>query len=267
MALGLLCLGLTLLGILQTQAQEAPPAVPLNLPIYKVPLQMDFKDYQCSPIHSESCQEEPERQGGGVTLGTLLGSVIDPHFQFQGKWYTIAVADNTIRFENITQLNMYSTIFELKDAHSYSVTSRVFSNLHGWLQNTLEIRERMLNCEKDPLLTGAEQTESTFLLTRLGMTLAFKTAGFDQIQSLTVRVTDTDYEQFATIFVQTIYKSKVYIEIILLGRTKELSLELKESFLKFSKYLGLSDEDIIFTDPIGNVQLGRRGQNVGSVRV
>ncbi|EHB02587.1 Neutrophil gelatinase-associated lipocalin [Heterocephalus glaber] len=209
MALCLLCLSLTLLGILQTQAQDPPLAVPLNIPMYKVPVQSDFQDDQ-----------------------------------FQGKWYTIAVADNAIRFENLTHVHMYSTIFELKDDHSYNVTSRMFSE---------EQCELWIRTFVPTVLPGQFTLEN---ITR-----------FNQIQNYTVRVTATDYDQFATMFLKTTYKSRVYIEIILLGRTKELSLELKEGFLNFSKSLGLTEEDIIFTDPIGNVQLGRGGQDVGSVQV
>lgn len=49
MALGLLYLGLTLLGILKIQAQNPPPALHLNPPLYKVPVQPDFQDDQVSP--------------------------------------------------------------------------------------------------------------------------------------------------------------------------------------------------------------------------
>ncbi|EHB02586.1 Neutrophil gelatinase-associated lipocalin [Heterocephalus glaber] len=191
MALGLLCLGLTLLGILQTQAQDPPLAVPLNLPLYKVLPQPDFQDDQ-----------------------------------FQGKWYTIAVADNTIRFESFTQLHMYSTVFELKDDHSYNVTSRIFSE---------EQCEVWVRTFVPTVLPGQFTLEN---ITR-----------FDGLQSSIVRVAATNYDEFATIFLKTIYKSRVYFEYILLGRSKEVIPEVIEVFLNVSKSLGLTEKDIIFTDP------------------
>ncbi|KAM6183687.1 neutrophil gelatinase-associated lipocalin-like [Erethizon dorsatum] len=152
MALGLLCLGLTLLGILQIRAQEPPPALPLNPPLYKIPLQPDFQDDQ-----------------------------------FQGKWYIIAVADNAMRFENLTLLYMYSMTFQLKDDHSYGVTYTIFSEEYCQL--------------------------------------------------------------WITAFVPTVLPGQFTLQNMK-RRAKELDPELKESFLDFSKSLGLTEEDIVFTDPI-----------------
>lgn len=72
---------------------------------------------------------------------------------------------------------------------------------------------------RDILLFGTEQRDSTYLLTKPGMTLAFNIAGFDGVQSYMVRMVATDYDRFAVIFLETIYKSRIYIEIILLGRS------------------------------------------------
>ncbi|XP_005382970.2 PREDICTED: neutrophil gelatinase-associated lipocalin-like, partial [Chinchilla lanigera] len=192
MALGLLYLGLTLLGILQTQAQDAPPALPLNPLLSSVPLQPDF-------------QEE----------------------QFQGKWYVIAVADNSVRFENVTQLDMYSMKLQLSDDHSYNVTYTGFSEEYCQLWSTGFV---------PTVLPGQFTLENV--------------TSFSGIQSHVVRVVSTDYNQFATIFTKIMYKSRVYFESTLLGRAKELSSEVKESYLEFSKSLGLSEEDIVFTYPI-----------------
>ncbi|XP_063097956.1 neutrophil gelatinase-associated lipocalin-like [Cavia porcellus] len=192
MTLDLLCLGFTLLGILQAQAQDPPPALPMKPSLYKVPLKPNFQDDQ-----------------------------------FQGKWYTIAVADNVMRFENVTQINMYSTIFQLKDDHSYDVSSIMFSG------------------------EDCQHSFRTFVPTVLpGQFTLENMTSFDGVQSYMVRMVATDYDRFAVIFLETIYKSRIYIEIILLGRTKQLSPRLKKSFFKFSKSFGLTKKDIIFTDPI-----------------
>lgn len=50
------------------------------------------------------------------------------------------------------------------------------------------------------------------------------------------------------------------------GRTKELSLELRQRFVSFAKSLSLSDDNIIFLKPIGNDQRGRREGDVGSAQ-
>lgn len=50
------------------------------------------------------------------------------------------------------------------------------------------------------------------------------------------------------------------------GRTKELTPELKEDFVRFAKSLGLTDDHILFLVPIGNGQLGRRERGVGTVQ-
>lgn len=54
--------------------------------------------------------------------------------------------------------------------------------------------------------------------------------------------------------------------ILVTGRTKELSPELKEKFTRFAKSLGLTDDHILFPVPIGNGQLGRRERDMGTVQ-
>lgn len=48
------------------------------------------------------------------------------------------------------------------------------------------------------------------------------------------------------------------LAISVAGRTKELSPELKERFVRFAKSLGLQDDNIIFSVPTGNGQWGDR---------
>lgn len=56
------------------------------------------------------------------------------------------------------------------------------------------------------------------------------------------------------------------LAILVAGRTKELSPELKERFTRFAKSLGLKDDNIIFSVPTGNGQLRRQGRDVGTVQ-
>ncbi|XP_062938658.1 neutrophil gelatinase-associated lipocalin isoform X2 [Cynocephalus volans] len=87
---GLLWLGLTLLGALQTEAQDSTPNLIPAPPLFRVPLQPDFKDDQ-----------------------------------FQGKWYVVGLAGNAINKEG-DQFTMYATVYELKEDNSYNVTSILF---------------------------------------------------------------------------------------------------------------------------------------------
>ncbi|XP_033615133.1 neutrophil gelatinase-associated lipocalin, partial [Fukomys damarensis] len=91
MALCLLWLGLTMLGALQSSARTANNSslnLILNPSLSMVPLHPDFQDDK-----------------------------------FQGKWYAIGVAESIFQNGTESQLEMYSTTFELNDDHSYNVTS------------------------------------------------------------------------------------------------------------------------------------------------
>ncbi|XP_004849320.1 neutrophil gelatinase-associated lipocalin-like [Heterocephalus glaber] len=99
MALGLLCLGLTLLGILQSQAQDTTPTLIPSPSLSKVPLQPDFQDDQ-----------------------------------FQGKWYIIGLAGSSFRKGRQSQYNMHRTIYKLNDDHSYNVTSTLLRGQNCDLQ-------------------------------------------------------------------------------------------------------------------------------------
>ncbi|KAL6036965.1 hypothetical protein STEG23_033499 [Scotinomys teguina] len=89
MALGALCLALTLLGVLQSQAQDSTQNLIPAPSLLKVPLQPGFqKD------------------------------------KFQGRWYVVGLAGNAVqKKEDEGQFTMYSTIYELKNDSSYNVTS------------------------------------------------------------------------------------------------------------------------------------------------
>lgn len=43
--------------------------------------------------------------------------------QFQGKWYVVGLAGNAFSKEEQGKFKMYSTTYELKEDHSYNVTS------------------------------------------------------------------------------------------------------------------------------------------------
>ncbi|KAF5928225.1 hypothetical protein HPG69_016598, partial [Diceros bicornis minor] len=77
------------------------------------------------------------------------------------------------------------------------------------------------------------------------------------VQSYTVRVVATNYNQYAIVFFKKFYKNQGYFKTTLYGRTKELPPERREEFTRFAKSIGLTDDHIIFPIPIGKAQLGR----------
>ncbi|XP_004849322.1 neutrophil gelatinase-associated lipocalin-like [Heterocephalus glaber] len=192
MTLGLLCLGLTLLGALQTQAQDSSPPLIQSPPLSKVPLQPDFKDEQ-----------------------------------FQGKWYAIGVAGNGFQKEKERQSNMYSDTYELKDDHSYNVTATL---LRGQV------------CDHWIRTFVPSDQPGHFTLGNVPR--------YRAIQSYFVRVTATNYNQFAIVFFQKMSRNTVYFKTVLYGRTKELSPEVRQRFVDFAKSLSLTDDNIVFFEPI-----------------
>ncbi|KAL2782115.1 neutrophil gelatinase-associated lipocalin precursor [Daubentonia madagascariensis] len=192
MPLGLLWLGLTLLGALHTQAQDSTQKLIPAPPLVRVPLQPDFQDDQ-----------------------------------FQGKWYVIGLAGNAVSKEEQGQFTMYTTTYELKEDHSYNVTSTLLSNgnCDYW------IRTFVPSSQPGQFTLGSIKRHPG-------------------IQSYTVRVAATNYNQFAMVFFKKVSKNKEYFKTTLYGRTKELPPGLKENFIRFAKSLGLTDNHIIFPVPI-----------------
>lgn len=43
--------------------------------------------------------------------------------QFQGKWYVVGLAGNAVSSKEQGRFKMYTTTYELKEDHSYNVTS------------------------------------------------------------------------------------------------------------------------------------------------
>ncbi|XP_021117639.1 neutrophil gelatinase-associated lipocalin-like [Heterocephalus glaber] len=77
-------------------------------------------------------------------------------------------------------------------------------------------------------------------------------------QSYTMRVTTTNYNQVAIVFFEKTFRNTEYFKASLYARTKELSRELKQYFVNFAKYLGFTEDNVMFTAPNGNGHLGER---------
>ncbi|XP_013368548.1 PREDICTED: neutrophil gelatinase-associated lipocalin-like [Chinchilla lanigera] len=197
MALGLLCVGLTLLGALQIQAQDQPQN-PIPVPsLSTLPLQADFKDDQ-----------------------------------FQGKWYVIGMAGNSILKGSGQNHYMYSDSYKLNDDHSYNVKTRALRD-----QECTQLVKTFVPYVEPGQFVMDNMTHSPGL------------------ENYIMRVTATDYNQFAVMYIESTFEHTVFFQTKLTGRTKELSSELKERFVEFSKSLGLSDDNIIFLTGTGNVDL------------
>ncbi|XP_003785477.2 neutrophil gelatinase-associated lipocalin [Otolemur garnettii] len=192
MPLGVLWLGLTLLGALQIQALDSTPNLIPAPPLTRVPLQPNFKDDQ-----------------------------------FQGKWYVVGLAGNAINKEERGKFTMYTTTYELKEDHSYNVTSTLLRN--G-------------NCDYWTRTFVPSSQPGQFTLGNIER--------YPRIQSYTVKVVATNYDQHATVFFKKATENEEYFKTTLYGRTKELPHGLKENFIRFAKSLGLTDNHIIFPAPV-----------------
>ncbi|KAM9641569.1 neutrophil gelatinase-associated lipocalin [Trichechus inunguis] len=159
----------------------------------------------------------------------LLRVPLQPDFQhdkFQGKWYVIGLGGNAVSKEQ-GQFKMYATTYELKEDGSYNVTSTLLKNedCYHWIR--------------------------TFVPSFLpGQFNLGNIKSFPDLHSYTVRVAATNYNQFAIVFFKKVTKNQEYFKTTLYGRTKELTTELKERFVRFAKSLGLTDDHIIFSVPI-----------------
>uniref|UniRef100_E1B6Z6 Lipocalin 2 n=3 Tax=Bos TaxID=9903 RepID=E1B6Z6_BOVIN len=155
---------------------------------------------------------------------------LQPNFQadqFQGKWYTVGVAGNAIKKEEQDPLKMYSSNYELKEDGSYNVTSILLKDdlCDYWIRT---------------FVPSSQPGQFT-----LGNIKSYR-----GIRSYTVRVVNTDYNQFAIVYFKKVQRKKTYFKITLYGRTKELTPEVRENFINFAKSLGLTDDHIVFTVPI-----------------
>uniref|UniRef100_A0A4W2HSN3 Lipocalin 2 n=2 Tax=Bos indicus x Bos taurus TaxID=30522 RepID=A0A4W2HSN3_BOBOX len=155
---------------------------------------------------------------------------LQPNFQadqFQGKWYTVGVAGNAIKKEEQDPLKMYSSNYELKEDGSYNVTS-------------ILLKDDLCDYRIRTFVPSSQPGQFT-----LGNIKSYR-----GIRSYTVRVVNTDYNQFAIVYFKKVQRKKTYFKITLYGRTKELTPEVRENFINFAKSLGLTDDHIVFTVPI-----------------
>ncbi|XP_013368547.1 PREDICTED: neutrophil gelatinase-associated lipocalin-like [Chinchilla lanigera] len=194
MDLGLLCLGLTLMGALQIQAMYIPPALIPAPPLSSVPLQEDF--------HED---------------------------QFQGKWFGIGIAGNSIWKGNASSdYFMYSDTYQLMDDHSYNVTMLILRD-----DECIQWNQKLVPSVEPGQFSLDNETLS------------------DGLDIYTVRIVATDYNQFALMYAMIKFEDMVYFQTKLNGRTKELNSEVKQRFIEFSKSLSLSDDNIVFFEPTG----------------
>ncbi|XP_059782568.1 neutrophil gelatinase-associated lipocalin isoform X1 [Balaenoptera ricei] len=193
-------------------------------------------------LHTQAQDSTPNL----IPAPPLFRVPLQPNFQadqFQGKWYIVGLAGNALKKEEQGQFKMYATTYELKEDRSYNVTSTLLRDerCDHWIR--------------------------TFVpSSRPGQFTLGNIKGFPGVQSYTVRVATTDYNQFAIVYFKKVYKNQEYFKTTLYGRTKELTPQLKENFIHFAKSLGLTDEYILFPVPIGNGQLGRGKGDVGTIQ-
>uniref|UniRef100_A0A4X1U4R3 Lipocalin/cytosolic fatty-acid binding domain-containing protein n=1 Tax=Sus scrofa TaxID=9823 RepID=A0A4X1U4R3_PIG len=151
---------------------------------------------------------------------------LQPNFQadqFQGKWYVVGLAGNAVKKEEQGRFKMYTTTYELKEDGSYNVISTL---LRGQLCDNW-IRTFVPSLQPGQFKLGDIKK-------------------YSGLQSYVVRVVSTNYSQFAIVFFKKVSNNQEYFKTTLYGRTKVLSPELKENFVRFAKSLGLSDDNIIF---------------------
>ncbi|XP_012372436.1 neutrophil gelatinase-associated lipocalin-like [Octodon degus] len=174
---------------------------------------------------------------------------LHPNFQddqFQGKWFGIGIAGNAIwkGKGSSYEYSMYSDTYELEDDQSYNVTTIIYRDDECIQQNL-----KFVPYVKPGQFSLDNKTQ--------GMTIAIHTTVSDGLDIYTISVTTTDYNQFAMMYAVVKFENMVYFQARLYGRTKELNSRVKKHFIRFSKSLGLSDDNIIFFEPIGNYQLHR----------
>ncbi|XP_054440837.1 neutrophil gelatinase-associated lipocalin [Pteronotus mesoamericanus] len=192
MPLALLWLGLALLGALRVQAQDSTANLIPAPRLSRVPLQPNFQDDQ-----------------------------------FQGKWYVVGLAGNAFSKKEEGQFKMYTTTYELKEDHSYNVTSTLLKGQH---------------CDYFTRTFVPSSRPGQFTLSNI--------RAYPGLQSYIVRVAATNYNQFAMVFFKKVSSGREYFKITLYGRTKELPRKLKEKFISFVNSLGLDNDHILFPVPI-----------------
>ncbi|XP_012372434.1 neutrophil gelatinase-associated lipocalin-like [Octodon degus] len=187
MALGLLFL--TLLCALKIHAQNTSQSHPLEPLKNEIPLQANFQDAL-------------------------------------GKWYGIGLADNWVWYQRVKKINMFNTLYELQDDHSFNVTYIKHSG------NGCDYWNRTLIPSTTPGQYNLGDMPDNF-----------------QLLKYTMKVVSTNYEEFAIVHTEKDFTTVVKFTITLYGRTNNLSPAVKNNFYNFAKSQGVPHKNIIFTQP------------------
>ncbi|EFB25040.1 hypothetical protein PANDA_003195, partial [Ailuropoda melanoleuca] len=148
---------------------------------------------------------------------------------FQGRWYVIAIAGNSINKRRQGPVKMYSSTYRLLDNTTFSVTS-------------LLVRNGL--CDRLTRTFVQSSTPGQFTLGNINR--------YKGIQNYTVRVVSSSYDEFAILFFKKVFKNREYFKMTLYGRSKMVPDDLKGYFVLFVKSLGLTDNNILFFVPTGN---------------
>nr|XP_058928652.1 neutrophil gelatinase-associated lipocalin isoform X2 [Kogia breviceps] len=142
-------------------------------------------------LHTQAQDSTPNL----IPAPPLFRVPLQPNFQpeqFQGKWYIVGLAGNAFKKEEQGQFKMYATTYELKEDRSYNVTS------------TLLRDERCVHWIR------------TFVpSSRPGQFTLGNIKGFPGVQSYTVQVAATNYNQFAIVYFKNVYKNQEYFKTTL----------------------------------------------------
>ncbi|XP_012372433.1 neutrophil gelatinase-associated lipocalin-like [Octodon degus] len=171
----------------------------------------------------------PLYQNLSQSLGPSLSiNSLQPDFKAdKGKWYAIGVAVNDIHYRKESRINMYSNFFYLKKKDSCVLSTLIL------MEGVCEIWFEDLSSSGRP---------GEFTLRNIN--------DISEIENYTLRVVSTDYKHFALVFLKVTVPNSEHIIVTLYGRTKKLGRKLKRKFIKFSKSVGLTKKNIIFTNPI-----------------
>uniref|UniRef100_A0A673TXK4 Lipocalin/cytosolic fatty-acid binding domain-containing protein n=1 Tax=Suricata suricatta TaxID=37032 RepID=A0A673TXK4_SURSU len=154
---------------------------------------------------------------------------LQPDFQnelFQGKWYVLGLAGSEFNQENHSMHPAWQGgLSPSYPPNSCFHRNRRYDQWFGtFIPNWQPGQFKLVNLERYP-----------------------------GIQDYTARVVATDYNQSAMVFFKKYHNNQAYFNVNLYGRTKRLTQELKENFIRFAKSLGLTDDHIIILlIPIGN---------------
>ncbi|XP_060010234.1 neutrophil gelatinase-associated lipocalin isoform X1 [Lagenorhynchus albirostris] len=144
-------------------------------------------------LHTQAQDSTPNL----IPAPPLFRVPLQPNFQpdqFQGKWYIVGLAGNAFKKEKQGQFKMYATTYELKEDRSYNVTSTLLRDerCDHWIR--------------------------TFVpSSRPGQFTLGNIKGFPGVQSYTVRVATTNYNQFAIVYFKKVYKNQEYFKTTLYG--------------------------------------------------